>query len=198
MLVTSIFSLSHNVFNPIKNKSNNLSILILSFANIFNLDQCEILSFGKELTNGKILDGSKLKAFADDKIYVTDKMISPSDKVENIVRKGEKAGYQHFLLFLQCFQKPSFSGLLKVRIVWERINKQYNFSSVQNEGICRQHNTILAVSKMKAFADNTIKFKCALKIEICSVVSRKHCEKRQNAGNQHLHLSHSVYKSLFS
>ena len=29
---------------------------------------------------------------------------------ENIVEKGENAGYQHFLLFPQCFQKGSFSG----------------------------------------------------------------------------------------
>ena len=28
------------------------------------------------------------------------------DSVEIIVRKGEKAGYQHFLLFLQCLHKP--------------------------------------------------------------------------------------------
>ena len=34
-------------------------------------------------------------------------------KIENIVKKGEDAGDQHFLLF-QCFQKPSLSGLLKV------------------------------------------------------------------------------------
>ena len=27
------------------------------------------------------------------------------DKVENIVGKGENAGYQHFLLFPRCFQK---------------------------------------------------------------------------------------------
>ena len=31
--------------------------------------------------------------------------------------KGENAGYQHFLLFEQCFQKASFSGLLKIGIV---------------------------------------------------------------------------------
>ena len=35
-------------------------------------------------------------------------MISVFDRVENIVEKGENAGYQHFLLFLQCFQKASF------------------------------------------------------------------------------------------
>ena len=44
-------------------------------------------------------------------------------KVENIVGKGENAGYQHFLLFPQCFQKVSFSSkVLKVWIVWERVN----------------------------------------------------------------------------
>ena len=41
--------------------------------------------------------------------------------VENIEGKGENAGYQHFLLFPQCFQKASFSGSLKVGIVWERV-----------------------------------------------------------------------------
>ena len=28
--------------------------------------------------------------------------------IENIVGKGENAGYQHFLLFQQCFLKASF------------------------------------------------------------------------------------------
>ena len=39
-------------------------------------------------------------------------------RVENIVRKGENAGNQHFLRFPQCFQKPSVSGTLKVVTVW--------------------------------------------------------------------------------
>ena len=38
--------------------------------------------------------------------------------VENIVREKENAGFQHFVLLPQCFQKASCSGLLKVRIVW--------------------------------------------------------------------------------
>ena len=63
------------------------------------------------LPDGKILDWSKLKAFSDDKINVADMMISLSDRIKNIVGKGENAGYQHFLLFPQCFQKHSFSGL---------------------------------------------------------------------------------------
>ena len=36
------------------------------------------------------------------------------DGVENIVGKGENAGYQHFLLFPHCFPKASTSGFLKV------------------------------------------------------------------------------------
>ena len=30
------------------------------------------------------------------------------DRVENIVDKGENAGYQHFLLFPQCFQEAFY------------------------------------------------------------------------------------------
>ena len=41
-----------------------------------------------------------------------------SESVEKIVGKEENAGYQHFLLFPQCFQKPIFSELLKPGIVW--------------------------------------------------------------------------------
>ena len=49
--------------------------------------------------NIKILDWSKLKAFADNKIDVTKKLKFALGMVENIVGKGENAGYQHFLLF---------------------------------------------------------------------------------------------------
>ena len=34
------------------------------------------------------------------------------DRTENIEGNGENAGYQHFLLFPQCFQKVSFTGSL--------------------------------------------------------------------------------------
>ena len=33
-------------------------------------------------------------------------------RVKNIVGKGENAGYEHFLLFPQCFQRLSLSGSL--------------------------------------------------------------------------------------
>ena len=65
-----------------------------------------------------MLDLSKLRAFADDKIKVLKKTIFVFDRVENIVGKGENAGYQHFLLFPQCFQKASFQRSVKVGIVW--------------------------------------------------------------------------------
>ena len=45
-------------------------------------------------------------------------MIFVLDRVGNILGKEENAGYQHFLLFPQSFQKASFSVSLKVGIVW--------------------------------------------------------------------------------
>ena len=51
-------------------------------------------------------------------------MIFVSDRQENLVGKGENAGYQHFLLFLQCFQKPSSVGQRKPGIVWDRVKLQ--------------------------------------------------------------------------
>ena len=54
----------------------------------------------------------------DDKINGVTMMIPVFDGVENVVGKGENADYQHFLLFLQCVSKGSFSGSLKFRIVW--------------------------------------------------------------------------------
>ena len=41
-----------------------------------------------------------------------------TDWVENIVGKGENTGYQHFLLFPQCFQKASCPGSVKAGIIW--------------------------------------------------------------------------------
>ena len=62
------------------------------------------------LPNDKFSDWSKLKAFADDKLNLTEKLKLELERVENIVGKGENAGYQHFLLFPQCFQKASILG----------------------------------------------------------------------------------------
>ena len=69
------------------------------------------------LPNDKILDHPNLKDFADDKINVTCEMNFVLGRVENIVEKGENAGYQHFLLFPR-FQQASCKGLQKVGIAW--------------------------------------------------------------------------------
>ena len=61
---------------------------------------------------------TKLKAFADETLNVARMTFSLFDRVENTVRKEENAGYQHFLLFPQCFPRPSSLGSLKVGIVW--------------------------------------------------------------------------------
>ena len=57
--------------------------------------------------NNKILDVTKLKALAGDKLNIAKMMFSFFDRVENTVVKGENAGYQHFLLFPQCFPELS-------------------------------------------------------------------------------------------
>ena len=100
LLVSSNFSFSQGVFKR----------FVLQRRKIQGL-------FWKGLTLTKILDWSKLKALADDKINVAEMITSVSERVENIVGKGENAGYQHFLFFLQCFQNLSFPEVSKVWIV---------------------------------------------------------------------------------
>ena len=53
--------------------------------------------------NGIFLVWSKLKAFADYNITITENLKFVLERVENILGKGENAGYQHFLLFSVCF-----------------------------------------------------------------------------------------------
>ena len=65
------------------------------------------------LPNDKIPDRSKLKAFADDKLDVVKNADFSLDRLENTVGKGENAGYQHFLLFQQCFSVFFHGGVIK-------------------------------------------------------------------------------------
>ena len=62
------------------------------------------------LPNDNILGLSNFEVFAGDKISLAQMVISHFDNVENIVGKRDNACYQHFLLFLQCFQKLSSLG----------------------------------------------------------------------------------------
>ena len=100
LLDTSNFSFSHSVFKR----------LVLPTCKKQGL-------FGKGLNFNSL--GKELKfSLADNKSVVALMMISVYHGIEKIVGKGENAGYQHFLLFPQHFQKASFSGSFKVRIVW--------------------------------------------------------------------------------
>ena len=62
---------------------------------------------------------SKLREFefADNKLDLIEKLKFVLGRVENVVGKGENAGFQHFLLFPQCFKYDSFTRSLKIRIV---------------------------------------------------------------------------------
>ena len=71
-------------------------------------------------------------------------IISVFDRVENIVEKGENAGYQHFLLFPKCFEKASFLDTSKGVIVWEWVKefaRSVKVLSLHFEGIGDFHNT---------------------------------------------------------
>ena len=76
----------------------------------------------KSLPNDKIFDCSKLLAFAEAKINVTEKLKLILGRAENIVGKGENVGNQHFLLFPQCFLKCSSVGSLRLGIVWTSLH----------------------------------------------------------------------------
>ena len=66
------------------------------------------------------------------------------DRVENIVGKEENAGYQHFLLFQQCFQKTFF---LKWCQMWslcgEVLRPFFNgFKELHCQGNATQQNAV--------------------------------------------------------
>ena len=97
-------------------------ILILSSINAFNLDLCEILPFGKELSLYKTISGFHNPPIQGSRKYCG----------KNIVEKGKNAGYQHFLLFPQCFLpypkhlycvvcKCFEYGLVWNSIIWQRV-----------------------------------------------------------------------------
>ena len=51
----------------------------------------------------------QIESIAGDKINVTKILKFVLGRVENFVGKGENDGNQHFLLFLQCFKKASYT-----------------------------------------------------------------------------------------
>ena len=65
------------------------------------------------LPSNKVLDWTKLKAFADEKVNGVQMMISLCKRVENTVVKGEYPGYHHVLLFPQCLPEPPIFRVVK-------------------------------------------------------------------------------------
>ena len=59
------------------------------------------------LPDDKILAMSKLKACADDNFNLAKILHFSLIKKKTLWEKEKNAGYQHFLLFPQCFQKAS-------------------------------------------------------------------------------------------
>ena len=51
---------------------------------------------------------------------------------------GENAGYHNFLLFPQCFQKPSFSGSLKSGLCGKELSLLvlYSGTAEQDQNAC--------------------------------------------------------------
>ena len=111
MLVTSIFSLSHNVFYPYRNKFQFFSHAY------FVIRQC--FQFGKRvnpLPEDKILDRFTLKQSADDNFKFHENSRKFSKQVENTVGKGEIASYKQFLLFPRVFKRLVSLGHQKVSL----------------------------------------------------------------------------------
>ena len=98
------------------------------------------------LPNNKFLHWFKLKELADEKINVTEKLKFVLRRVENMVGKGQNAGYQHFVLFPQCFQKSSLSGSLS----WD---KELNSNPFQHP-----HCFLLAVVRALTLSSIILKF----------------------------------------
>ena len=118
-------SFPNNILNPLEDSAWNIMLFHIRFIDFRSWHSLRLylwaLIFSIQfqtnisLPDRKILERSKFKAFAYDKINVTKKKKFVS---ENVTGKGEIAIFQHLFSVMQCFQKASFSRLLKVRIVW--------------------------------------------------------------------------------
>ena len=97
------------------------------------------------------------ESIADMKLNIAKMMISLFYRVENIVGKGENAGYQHLLLYSQCFPKLSLrgGGSVKVRIVCQRVQYHYLFKIKHPENIFEIGEHHKNISTMNVFKIST-------------------------------------------
>ena len=72
---------------------------------VYQQFRCKPVLYFNPFPDDKILDWSKLKAFADDKLSVTKMKISVFDRVESIVGKGEIAYTSNFSFFHNVFKR---------------------------------------------------------------------------------------------
>ena len=79
------------------------------------------------LSSDKYLNLSKLKAFGDDKVNVTEKLKFVFARVKNIVGKGENAGNQHFLVLPLCFLNVLFQGRKKLGLCGKELTIMWDF-----------------------------------------------------------------------
>ena len=107
-------------------------------------------------------------------------IFSAFDRVENIVGKGEKAGYQYFLLFPQCFEMASFPDTSKGVIVWEWVKPLPDMP-------------ILGSPNSAADKDMMAKIWTNRDTIVC--LSRKNWKKEKLLGTSNFSFSHNVFGS---
>ena len=81
-------------------------------------------------TKRHIWDWSKSKGFAEDHKNVTKKLEFVMWMVEKLMGKVEKSGYQHFLLFWQCFKKAPSQRHLKSGLCGEESRDKFHCLSI--------------------------------------------------------------------
>ena len=95
------------------------------------MNKSKIWSYFNPFPNNKIVDLTKLKGFADDKLNVANKMISHFDRVENTVGKEENAGYKHFLLF--PFSNAFFFRVVKLFCLFRVLPRINSISVIKQQ-----------------------------------------------------------------
>ena len=91
---------------PFCEDGNHLSLNLTKQFQVFATLEVKPIS----LPNGKFLDWSKLKAFADDKVNVTEKLKFILERVENIVGKEKMLITSIFSFSLNGFKRLLFLG----------------------------------------------------------------------------------------
>ena len=109
MLITSNLSFSHSVFERLVLQTHKNEGM---FGKVLNTLERRSFTEQQNFREVQIERNCRRQNKCDTKIE------SYFWKGRKLVGKGENAGYQHFLLFPQYFQKTSFTGWLKVGIVW--------------------------------------------------------------------------------